>query len=251
MRERVVAVNGAKLWVAEQGAGPPIVLCSGGAGLCDYLGPVAATVDDVAQVYRFDPRGCGRSSATPPYDMPTLLADLDALRSTMGHERWVVAGHSFGADLALAYALEHTARVRALVYISGTGVQDDRQWHAAYEAGRAAGRDPLPAFEYPFNPQVNQVANTSWREYIKHPLLLRRIGELRVPVLALYGSEDVRPSWPTQQLVHLLPNARYEVVEGAAHCLWLTHADDMRSRLRAFLCNLPDEGSRRHGPDLP
>jgi proline iminopeptidase len=238
MQERTIAVNGADLWVAEQGTGPPLVLCTGGAGLCDYLGPVAAMVEDLARVYRFDPRGCGRSSPVPPYDVPTLLADLEALRTTLGHEHWVVAGHSFGADLALAYTLEYRDRVRALVYVSGTGVQDDRQWHAAYEAGREAGQDPLPIFDYPFNPEVNRAANASWRVYIKHPLLLRRISELRVPVLALHGSKDVRPSWPIQQLAHLLPNAHYEVITEAGHFPWLTHADDMRSRIRAFLRGL-------------
>lgn len=238
MHERMIAVNGAKLWVAEQGSGPPLVLCTGGAGLCDYLGPVAAMVDDLAHVYRFDPRGCGRSSLTAPYDVPTPLADLDALRATPGHERWMVAGHSFGADLALAYALEYPDRIRALIYISGTGVQDDRQWHAAYEAGREAGRDPQPVFDYPFNPEVNRAANASWRAYIKHPLLLRRISELRVPVLALYGSKDVRPSWPIQQLAHLIPAARCEAIIGAGHCPWLTHADDVRFQLRAFLRDL-------------
>jgi proline iminopeptidase len=201
-------------------------------------------VEDLARVYRFDPRGCGRSSPVPPYDVPTLLADLEALRTTLGHEHWVVAGHSFGADLALAYALEYRDRVRALVYVSGTGVQDDRQWHAAYEAGREAGQDPLPIFDYPFNPEVNRAANASWRVYIKHPLL-RRISELRVPVLALYGSKDVRPSWPIQQLAHLLPNAHYEVITEAGHCPWLTHADDMRSHIRAFLRGLPYEPPER------
>lgn len=253
MHERIIAVNGADLWTAEQGVGPPLLLCTGGAGLCDYLGPVAATVDDLAHVYRFDPRGCGRSSVTPPYDVPTLLADLEAVRIVLGHERWIVGGHSFGADLALAYALEYPDRVRALIYISGTGVQDDRQWHAAYEAGQAAGRDPLPAFDYPFNPEVNRAVNASWRSYIKQPLLLRRIADLHVPTLVLYGSKDIRPPWPVLQLVHLLPNAHCEVIEDAPHCPWLTHADDMRTRIRAFLQGLaclPDVEGREETAQL-
>ncbi len=132
--------------------------------------------------------------------------------------------------------LEYSDRARALIYISGTGVQDDRQWHTAYEAGRAAGQDPPPVFDYPFNPEVNRAVNTSWRSYIKHPLLLRRISDLHVPTLTLHGGKDIRPAWPIQQLANLLPNARYEAIEG-----WLTLslADPRRrhgnSRLRAFL----------------
>lgn len=187
MRERLIAVNRVDLWVAEQGAGQPLVLCNGGWGCCDYLGPVAAMVDDLAHVYRFEPRGCGRSSREGPYDLQTSLADLDALCETLGHDAWIVGGHSSGADLALAYALTYPERVRGLVYLSGTGVQDDRQWHTAYEAGRAGGDEQLPVFAYPFNPEVNRVGNASWRAFIKHPRLLRRIAELPVPCLALCG----------------------------------------------------------------
>ncbi len=56
MNERTIGVNGADLWVAEQGVGLPLVLCTGGPGLYDYLGPVAVLVDGLAQIYRFDPR---------------------------------------------------------------------------------------------------------------------------------------------------------------------------------------------------
>ena len=84
MRERRVAVNGANLWVAKQGDGPPLVLLNGGPGCVDYLGPVAVMVDDLATVYRFEPRGCGPSSPDGPHDPEMSLADLDAPRQSLG-----------------------------------------------------------------------------------------------------------------------------------------------------------------------
>lgn len=54
MAERMVVVEGAELWVTEQGVGEPLVLCTGGPGCCDYLGPVAAMVDDLVRVVRFE-----------------------------------------------------------------------------------------------------------------------------------------------------------------------------------------------------
>lgn len=39
--------------------------------------------------------------------MEACLADLEAIREDYGIERWIVAGHSSGADLALAYALHY------------------------------------------------------------------------------------------------------------------------------------------------
>ncbi len=227
--ERLIAVDGAELWMAEQGTGVPLVLCNGGPGCCDYLGPVAAMIEDVALAYRWEPRGCGRSSPGGPYDLRTSLSDLDALRALLGHERWVVGGHSAGANLALAYALEYPGRVRALVYLSGGGVQDDRQWHAAYEGGKARRGERLPEFEFPYNPQVNRVGNASWRAFIKQPTLLRRMAELEVPCLAVHGGEDIRPDWPVRQLVHLLPDARFELIEGAEHHIELTRPGELVS----------------------
>jgi proline iminopeptidase len=135
-----VEAAGAVFWTARQGKGPALVLCHGGPGMWDYLGPVAALLDDVVTVYRFDQRACGRSSGGPPYDVATAVADLDALRVHWGLDNWIVGGHSWGARLALAYCLAHPSRVRGLIYLSGTGI--DPAWHAAYRANRAVRLGP-------------------------------------------------------------------------------------------------------------
>ncbi|HEY8745233.1 MAG TPA: alpha/beta fold hydrolase, partial [Chloroflexota bacterium] len=94
-----VAVGDARLWTARQGSGPPLALLHGGPGMWDYLGPVAAMLDDQATVYRYDQRACGRTSGNPRYGMTAAVEDLDALRAQWDLDAWVVAGHSFGATL--------------------------------------------------------------------------------------------------------------------------------------------------------
>ena len=138
--EQQITLNGVSLWTAIQGSGPPVVLCHGGPGLYDYLEPVAAMIDDFATVHRYDQRGCGRSQDKPPYDIATFVADLDAFRAHWGYDSWTVMGHSWGAELALMYALRHRERVGRLVYLSGTGV--DPAWHAEYRRNRAAKLSP-------------------------------------------------------------------------------------------------------------
>jgi proline iminopeptidase len=131
-----VEVPGATLWTARQGSGPALVMLHGGPGLWDYMGPVAGMVDDLATVYRYDQRGCGRSSGGPPYTVEAAVADLEALREHWGVERWVVLGHSWGATLALAYCLAHPGRVQALVYMSGVGIYTG--WREEFRANMAA-----------------------------------------------------------------------------------------------------------------
>ena len=46
--------DGAELWTAVTGTGPPVVCLHGGPGLWDYLAPLAALIDDTFTVVRFD-----------------------------------------------------------------------------------------------------------------------------------------------------------------------------------------------------
>jgi len=70
------------------------------------------------RIVLYDQRGCGRSTPTGALvDNTTahLVADLERLRETLGVERWVVFGGSWGSTLALAYAQAHPTRVLGLV----------------------------------------------------------------------------------------------------------------------------------------
>ena len=138
--ELPVAANGLSIWTATQGAGAPAVLCHGGPGIYDYLEPVANMIDDLVTVHRYDQRGCGRSEDRGPYSVKAFVDDLDALRAHWGHETWTVIGHSWGATLALLYALQFPERSSRLVYISGTGI--DPAWHDEYRRNRAAKLPP-------------------------------------------------------------------------------------------------------------
>ena len=95
-----------------------MAVCHGGPGGTDTLGPISAMIADIARVHRYDQRGCGRSSGGRPFTMARWVADLEQLRLHWGHERWAVGGHSFGAALALAYALEHPERTEAVLFVS-------------------------------------------------------------------------------------------------------------------------------------
>jgi proline iminopeptidase len=142
---RYVELNGVRFWTARHGSGPPLVLLHGGPGGWDSFDELAAMVDDLVEVHRYEQRGSGRSSEAPPYTVESFIADLDALRAHWGHDRWIVAGHSAGATLALAYAVEHRERVAAAVCVSGGGVIDawSQEHHSEqYRVNRTARWTP-------------------------------------------------------------------------------------------------------------
>jgi proline iminopeptidase len=241
MREGWINVNGAELWAADSEAGYPVFLTPGGPGCCDYLDPVAALVEDTARVIRWEPRGCGQSSQDGPYDLMTTLADMEAIRESYGFERWVVGGHSHGAFLALAYALEYPERVDGIVYLAGIGIQNDRDWHVKYSDARDTVGEPMPEFAYPPNMAVNRKGVDSARAWCRDPMLLKRLADLTVPMLAVAGGKDIRPSWPAEQVANLMPKAGFVLLPEATHYLWLTHAEQLGAVMRGFLQSvIPD-----------
>jgi proline iminopeptidase len=78
---------------------------------------------DAYRVVLFDQRGCGRSTpdagdASTDLSVNTtwhLVSDIEALRSHLGVDRWLVWGGSWGSTLGLAYAESHPYRVTEIV----------------------------------------------------------------------------------------------------------------------------------------
>jgi proline iminopeptidase len=112
--------DGHRVYVEQCGnpQGKPVIVLHGGPG--GGCSPTMRRFFDPA-IYRvvlFDQRGCGRSRPHAVVEANTtwhLVADIELLRITLGIGDWLVFGGSWGATLALVYAITHPARVRALV----------------------------------------------------------------------------------------------------------------------------------------
>lgn len=141
MPESVLLEDGARLDVTFHGEGPPLVLCHGGPGLWDYLEPLSDLLHDECRVIRYDQRGCGRSTGHDgPYTIAQYVDDLHQLRARLGVTSWVVGGHSWGAQLALHYALAHPKTTSGVIYLSGTGL--GANYREPYESERARRLGP-------------------------------------------------------------------------------------------------------------
>jgi proline iminopeptidase len=134
--------DGAELWTTVSGGGPPVVCLHGGPGLWDYLASLAALLDDTFTVIRFDQRGCGRSTGDDgPFTIEQAVDDLDQVRAALGFGRWALAGHSWGAELALRYAARHQERTVAVAYIGGVGAGNGYREAFGAEQDRRLGPD--------------------------------------------------------------------------------------------------------------
>ena len=98
--------------------GKPAVFLHGGPGGGGDVTPRRFFDPVRYRIILLDQRGCGRSRPHAELRENTtwdLVADLEALRSALNIERWLVFGGSWGSTLALLYAEAHPARVTELV----------------------------------------------------------------------------------------------------------------------------------------
>src|SRR5215213_1365226 len=80
----------------------------------------------------FDQRGAGRSRPKGSLEANTLaylIADMETIRESLGIERWMLVGGSWGATLGLAYAQAHPKRVSGIVLrATFLGTRAELEW---------------------------------------------------------------------------------------------------------------------------
>jgi proline iminopeptidase len=121
--EHIITAGGVAHWVRVAGAangGVPLVLLHGGPGGNAYSieRSVGERLAEILTVVFYDQRGCGRSERptdSGTYSVGRLVADLEDLRSSLGIDRIVPWGVSFGCQVAAEYAVAHPDRVDRLV----------------------------------------------------------------------------------------------------------------------------------------
>jgi proline iminopeptidase len=232
--EKFLTHNQTRLWTISEGNGTATIFLNGGPGCDDYLGQVSSMIEDICEVVRFEPRGCGRSIWDGHYDLATNIEDIEFIRKQYGFEQVLLVGHSWGPDLGLAYLLKYPGRVLGLIGLAGGRIVNDRDWHAAYSAGSDAEHASSP-FEFHADPEVNVIGNATYKEFIKQPGLLEDISKISCPVTYIGAGNDIRPNWPARQLAALIKNGRYKEIPEASHYIWITHSQELSELLRATI----------------
>lgn len=146
---RFVDGGAGRLFVRTAGTeGPVLVLVHGLGGSGAHWQPQLAALGNARRVVAFDLRGHGRSdpAADGAYDVAAHAADLLAAVDALGLDRFVLAGHSFGAWVALEVAAAHPQRVLALALVDPGGDTSGEQSAAIDTALAAVAADPRGEF---------------------------------------------------------------------------------------------------------
>jgi pimeloyl-ACP methyl ester carboxylesterase len=266
--ERFVDVPGGRLFVVDEGIGPPIVLLH--AGIVDHRswdGLVPLLVEAGYRAIRYDARSWGRSS-TEEVEYSNR-ADLVAVLDAAGIDRTALVGNSRGGQIALDTAIEFPERVVAVVGVgAGLGgfeapataeevalfeemerleeaeprdaeaiiALDTRVWVDG--PGQPGGRAPawIAAQVRAANLLLSEPGHVFGRPIVLDPPAAARLAELTCPVLAVAGALDVSDVAATaRHLEAHVPGARAVVLPDVAHMIAMERPAEVAALIREML----------------
>ena len=250
--------NGVTLHCQQLGAGPLLVMCHGlvFGSIATWYFTAAAKLATRFSVLLYDQRGHGKSDlAASGYDLETMTADLESLLEHFQHgkhgqdERKVIlVGHSYGALIALNYALRHPDAVDKLALIDAPLPANRYVYPSMSTADSHEALDRLfPAALKQKLQQGNRSASRLQErmEYLFLQSSLRqdvaaagdiedeRLRRLTMPVLCLYGrNSDCLAAG--ERLARVMPHARLQVLE-CGHFIPVEAPEAMTRALDEFL----------------
>jgi 3-oxoadipate enol-lactonase len=254
----MVEAGGGRLWYEEAGAGPAVLLVhAGGADgrlWDDQWKPLA----DAYRVIRIDLPGAGRSPVPERPVAPNAL--LEGLLDRLGVDRAAIVGVSLGGVLAIDFAIGLPERTWALVAVASgpRGAAEAPADHPVREIWRAVGAGELDRAAELFvelwcplrtSPEVDRRIRRMVEENVGmlavalDGLLVEpdwsaadRLGEIRVPTLAIWGDADEPGTVQMNELVaSRVPGARRVVLPAVDHFVPMRAPERFTAELLAFL----------------
>jgi uncharacterized protein (TIGR03083 family) len=132
-------------WAAGASSDPPILLLHGLSSNASFWGRLAARLPD-RRLIALDQRAHGLSAAPDTgYEPAALAADAAALIEELGIHRVVVAGHSWGATIALQLAADRPDLVAGLAVVDGP-VRPWSETGLTWEQAEKFMQPPLPLY---------------------------------------------------------------------------------------------------------
>jgi pimeloyl-ACP methyl ester carboxylesterase len=255
-------VGGLRINYYEDGSGPDLVLMHGMFG--DYLDwePVLGLLARRFHVVALDLPGFGESGKPDvAYTGEFFVEKLDGIVVELGLKEIILAGNSFGGQIAMLYARRHPEKVSQLVLVDSGGFRE------VPEAERVMARTILsrenllgmPAAMIPLifskvfakesaekerymAKQTAKLKAADYPEYVRAVVqsielsmatnLLGELPKIACPVLLLSGKEDsVVPPEQAEEAARRLPQATLQIMEGCGHMPQMEEPEEFARRV--------------------
>ncbi len=217
---------------------------------------LARQIDDRCRVVRYDRRGYGRSvghDGRHPGPI-TIAAHVDDLATLLDGRRAIIVGHSFGGNVALAFAARFARQTVAVVTYESplSWLEWWPQPPFAEHADLSANPDEGMAGDIAEAFMRRMLGDKVWERMPAATRLTRRLegstfvaemfdartnqpwqaSDIQAPVVFGHGEQAVDLHVRgAAELLRLFPAARFERLEGAGHGAPLSHAALFADRL--------------------
>ncbi len=234
-------VNGIKLFYAEIGHGPPVLMLHGGLANSDYFGNQVSALAKHHRVILVDSRGHGRSTHDArPFGYDLMTDDVVALLDRLKIQQAAVVGWSDGAIIGLDMAMRYPDRVdRVFAFGANTmtsGLKDNIDRNPTFAAFIArAGRDyarlsPTPARFADFLAQIGKMwaSQPNWTD--------AQLRSIHTPVLIADGDHDEGIKREhTEYMAATIPAAHLLILPDVSHFAFLQDPTTFNAAIAQFL----------------
>lgn len=228
-----------------------------------YLVPLLTEKNDY-NLLRLDFRDQGLSDKfTKNYDVSIHVNDLKVLFDKLGLEKVYLLGVSYGAMVAMLFALEHPEYLSGLILANAVGkaskylqaVSDIWEQAALYNSGKLFFKFCMP-FIYSddfYNRNwewlkergefFDKVFTKEWFESFirlsqssKEFDIMDRLGEIKIPTLLIAATRDViTPVYEMREVQARINDSRMIIIEGAGHASFYEKMAEFNAAVLGFL----------------
>ena len=212
--------------------------------------------DAFAGQYRlisWDMRGHGRSDSPQDealYSRELTIEDMRAILDELAIEQAVIAGHSLGGYMSLAFQSKHPERTSALI-LQGTGPgyrnpNARQEWNesrleraARLEAEGLEAHDGGAEVEMREHRSAAGLARAARGMLTQHDsLVIDGLESIAVPVLLLVGEQDTPFRNGIDYMANKIANAEKHVFPGAGHGVNIEQPEAVNAAIGPFLAGL-------------
>lgn len=264
-----VKIKGIKLFCkitgeSFEGGKPVLMMFPGGPGMSfrryEYH---SASFQNLANVFYFDPRGCGKSDKLPgSYTVDNYIEDAKALLDHFGIKKIFLLGTSYGSVTALGFAIRYNEMVEKLILIamavsyhfleeakhilSIRGIAKQKQVAEKLWTGNFNSMEELEEYfqimatlysyrkditipldfnyDCEFEP-LNQGFKTKFQLFD----YTQQLSCLKMPILLLSGKHDwITPPSQALLIAQKIPHAKLEIFENSGHSIAVDEPENIR-----------------------